>query len=127
MMSIAFIITLRGIHYLGFHRTVGENLKYLVCNQQGRDLACVLFGAAAWKTKSRDLFIGWTDTTRTRHLSWLTNNTRFLVLPWVRVPHLATHLLARILRRIRADWQAKYSHPVYLVETFIERDRFRGT
>jgi hypothetical protein len=114
-------------HYPGFHRTVGENLKYLVCDQQGRDLACVLFGAAAWKTKSRDLFIGWNDTARTRHLSWLTNNTRFLVLPWVRVPHLATHLLARILRRIRADWQAKYSHTVYLVETFVERDRFRGT
>lgn len=114
-------------HYLGFDRTVGENLKYLVRDRHGRDLACVLFGAAAWKTKHRDLFIGWNDTLRARRLSLLTNNTRFLILPWVRVPHLATHTLGRILRRIKTDWQAKYGHPVHLVETFVERDRFKGT
>jgi len=58
---------------------------------------------------------------------WITNNTRFLILPWVRVPHLASHVLGRIIRRIRTDWQAKYGHPVYLVETFVERDKFVGT
>lgn len=114
-------------HYLGFHRTVGENMKYLVRDSQGRDLACVLFGSAAWKTKPRDQFIGWSHETRARNLLWITNNTRFLILPWVRVPHLASHVLGRIIRRIRADWQTKYGHPVHLVETFVERDRFVGT
>jgi Domain of unknown function (DUF4338) len=114
-------------HYLGFQRTVGENLKYVVSDRHGRYLACMLFGAAAWKTKPRDLFIGWTDAIRTRRLSWVANNTRFLILPWVRVPHLASHLLAIILKRISADWQNKYGHPLHLVETFVERDRFRGT
>lgn len=114
-------------HYLGFHRTVGENLKYLVRDCHGRDLACVLFGSAAWKTKPRDAFIGWDHETRCRKLSWITNNTRFLILPWVRVPHLASHVLGRISRRIRADWYDKYGHPVHLLETFVERDRFVGT
>jgi hypothetical protein len=114
-------------HYLGFHRTVGENMKYLVRDLHGRDLACVLFGSAAWKTKPRDQFIGWSHEIRARRLLWVTNNTRFLILPWVRVPHLASHVLGRIIRRIRTDWQAKYGHPVHLVETFVERDRFVGT
>lgn len=114
-------------HYLGFHRTVGENMKYLVKDRNGRDLACVLFGSAAWKTKPRDEFIGWSHETRARKLLWITNNTRFLILPWVRVPHLASHVLGRIIRRIRTDWQAKYGHPVHLLETFVERDRFVGT
>lgn len=114
-------------HYLGFHRTVGENMKYLVRDRNGRDLACVLLGFAAWKTKPRDEFIGWSHETRARKLPWVTNNTRFLIFPWVRVPHLASHILGRIIRRIRTDWQAKYGHPVYLVETFVERDRFIGT
>jgi len=114
-------------HYLGFQRTVGENLKYLVRDRHGRNLACMLFGAAAWKTKPRDQFIGWTDAIRTRRLAGVANNTRFLILPWVRVPHLASHLLAIIMRRISADWQHKYGHPLHLIETFVERDRFRGT
>jgi hypothetical protein len=114
-------------HYLGFQRTVGENLKYVVKDCHGRYLACLLFGAAAWKTRPRDQFIGWTDAVRTRSLSGVTNNTRFLILPWVRVPHLASHLLAIILKRISADWCHKYGHPLHLIETFVERDRFRGT
>ena len=114
-------------HYLGFERTVGENLKYVVKDRHERHLACLLFGAAAWKTKPRDQFIGWPDTVRTRHLSAVANNTRFLILPWVRVPHLASHLLGTILKRISADWQQKYGHPLHLIETFVERDRFRGT
>ena len=114
-------------HYLGFHRTVGENMKYLVRDRHGRDLACLLFGSAAWKTRSRDELIGWSPETRSRNLLWITNNTRFLILPWVRVPHLASHVLGRIIRKIRTDWNAKYGHPVHLLETFVERDRFLGT
>lgn len=102
-------------------------MKYLVRDRHGRDLACVLFGSAAWKTKPRDEFIGWSRETRARNLLWITNNTRFLILPWVRVPHLASHVLGRISRRIRTDWRAKYGHPVYLLETFVEQGRFLGT
>ncbi len=114
-------------HYLGFNRTVGENLKYLIQDRHGRDLACVLFGAAAWKTQPRDQFIGWNRAACQKHLSCITNNTRFLILPWVRVPHLASHILGRISRRISSDWQTKYAHPVHLLETFVEKDRFLGT
>jgi hypothetical protein len=114
-------------HYLGFQRTVGENLTYLVRDRHGRHLACLLFGAAAWKTKPRDQFIGWSEAIRTQRLSGVANNTRFLILPWVRVPHLASHLLAIILKRISADWHHKYGHSLHLIETFVERNRFRGT
>lgn len=114
-------------HYLGFNRTVGKNLKYLVFDKQDRLLACLLFGSAAWKVASRDCFIGWPATAREAKLQLMTNNTRFLILPWVTVPHLASHILGRIARRIRADWMAKYRHPVYLLETFVDRERFRGT
>lgn len=114
-------------HYLGLRRSVGENMAYLVRDRQGRDVACLLFGAAAWKAAPRDRFIGWSDDARAKQVNWITNNTRFLILPWVRVPHLASHILALALRRLVADWQAKYGHPVYLVETFVDRSRFKGT
>jgi len=114
-------------HYLGYRGTVGESLAYLVRDCQGRDLACVLFGSAAWKTKPRDAWIGWDAATRARRLSFVTNNHRFLILPWVRVAHLASHILGRITRRLADDWQTKYGHPVYLLETFVERGRFKGT
>jgi len=114
-------------HYLGYRGPVGENLAYRIRDRQGRDLACMLFGAPAWKAAPRDRFIGWSDTARAKRLNWITSNTRFLILPWVRVPHLASHLLALTLRRLSADWQAKYGHPVHLVETFVDRERFRGT
>lgn len=114
-------------HYLGFRGTVGENLKYLVRDRLDRDLACVLFGSAAWRTSPRDNFLSWTDIARRRNLNLITNNTRFLILPWVRVPHLASHILGKISRRLPVDWQQKYGHPVQLVETFVQRDLFRGT
>jgi len=114
-------------HYLGYRGAVGESLAYLVRDCQGRDLACVLFGAAAWKTKPRDAWIGWDDDTRARRLSWVANNHRFLILPWVQVPHLASHILGRIARRLADDWQSQYGHPVYLMETFVDRERFKGT
>jgi len=106
---------------------VGQNVGYLVQDTRGRDLACVLFGAAAWKTQARDAFIGWTEAQRHRGLSQVVNNSRFLILPQIHVPHLASHVLGRVLRRLRADWQDKYQQPVCLVETFVERDRFAGT
>ncbi|HUT56359.1 MAG TPA: Druantia anti-phage system protein DruA [Phycisphaerae bacterium] len=114
-------------HYLGHRNTVGENFRYLVRDRQGRPVACALFGSAAWKCADRDAFIGWDRPTRERNLQGITNNTRFLVPSWVQVPHLASHVLGRVARRIRADWQTKYGHPVHALETFVDRSRFRGT
>ena len=114
-------------HYLGFSRPAGENIAYLVRDRYGRDLACVLFGAPAWRVAARDAFIGWSERVRQRRVNLLTNNTRFLILPGVNVAHLASHILGRVTRRLRADWESKYGHPVYLVETFVEAERFRGT
>ena len=114
-------------HYLGYRGPVGENLKYLVYDRKERLLGCLLYGAAAWRVADRDHFIGWDEMTRTRGLSRIANNTRFLVLPGVRVPHLASHLLAMVSRRISADWQESYGHPILLLETFVEQQRFTGT
>jgi hypothetical protein len=114
-------------HYLGHRNTVGENIRYLVRDRHGRAVACALFGSAAWKCADRDAFLGWDRPTRERNLQRLTNNTRFLIPAWVQVPHLASHVLALIARRIRADWQAKYGHPVHALETFVDRSRFKGT
>jgi hypothetical protein len=114
-------------HYLGFSGTVGENLKYMVYDNSDRPLACLLFGSAAWACGPRDDFIGWNKEKRSKNLSLTTNNTRFLILPWVSVKYLASHILSRVCQRIKDDWTAKYGHPLYLLETFVERDRFRGT
>ena len=114
-------------HYLGFRGPVGETVAYLVRDRRGRDLACLLFGAAAWKTKPRDAWIGWDAATRARRLPLVANNSRFLILPWVRVPHLASHLLGLAARRLSVDWQARHGHHVCLAETFVERGRFKGT
>lgn len=114
-------------HYLGFRSTVGENIKYLVFDREQNPLACLLFGSAAWKCAPRDDFIGWNADARKANLKFLTNHMRFLVLPWVRAPHLASHILGRVARRISDDWVEKYGHPIYLLETFVERDCFQGT
>jgi hypothetical protein len=114
-------------HYLGFGGAVGENLQYVARDGQGRPLACLVFGAAAWKCQARDQFIGWSPEQQKRNLGRLANNTRFLILPSVRVPHLASWLLGRVSRRLSRDWQAKYGHPIAALETFVERERFRGT
>lgn len=124
---VLFDALLHQHHYLSHLSSVGENLQYLVHDAQARPLACVLFGAAAWQCASRDRYIGWDSGARAQHLHLITNNTRFLILPWVRVNSLASYLLGRIARRLSADWQAKYGHPIYLLETFVERDRFLGT
>ena len=122
-----FKFLLHRYHYLGHRNCVGENLKYMIRDQSGRLLACMLFGSAAWKAKSRDAFIGWDRQTRERNLPFLSNNTRFLILPWVRVPHLASHLLAKVCRQLSEHWMEKYGHRIHLLETFVERARFRGT
>ena len=114
-------------HYLGFKGTVGENLQYVIRDGQGRRLACLVFGAAAWKCQDRDQFIGWSAEQRERNLTLIANNTRFLVLPQVRVQRLGSWILGRISRRIATDWQAKYGHRVVLLETFVEQPRFQGT
>jgi hypothetical protein len=114
-------------HYRGFNGAVGENVQYLAKDSRGRELAVMVFGAAAWKVAVRDRFIGWSVAQRQERLGALANQQRFLILPWVRVAHLASHLLARATRRLSADWQARYGHPVWLVETFVEQDRFAGT
>ncbi len=114
-------------HYLGFGGPVGENLQYVIRDRQERGLGCLVFGAAAWKCQDRDQFIGWSAEQRQRNLGLLANNTRFLILPWVRVAHLASWALGQVSRRLSADWQAKYGHRLALVETFVERERFRAT
>lgn len=118
--------SLEQYHYLGYQSRVGENLQYWVKTAGGRPLACVVFGAAAWQCAARDQWIGWLPSRRAAGLSAVANNTRFLILPWVRIPHLASHILGAITRRIGADWLAKYHHPIYLLETFVDRERFRG-
>lgn len=122
-----FSFLLHRYHYLGHRNCVGENMKYMIRDQSGRLLGCMLFGSAAWKAKSRDNFIGWDRQARERNLPFLTNNTRFLILPWVRVQNLASHLLSRVCRELPVHWMEKYGHRIHLLETFVERERFRGT
>lgn len=118
---------LRQHHYQGFSGAVGENVQYLARDAHGRELAVLVFGAAAWQVAARDQFIGWSAAQRRAGLQRITNQQRFLILPWVRVEHLASHLLALSVRRLSRDWQARYGHPVWLVETFVQADRFTGT
>ena len=118
---------LRQFHYRGFHGPVGENVQYLAQDRQGRDLAVMVFGAAAWKVADRDRFIGWSVEQRTEQLGGIANQQRFLILPWVRVPQLASHLLVLAARRLAGDWLKGYGHRVWLLETFVEQGRFSGS
>jgi uncharacterized protein DUF4338 len=113
-------------HYLGYMRPVGEHLKYLIC-ARAQPIACLAWSSAPRHLGPRDRFIGWSPSVRRRNLHLIAYNTRFLILPWVKVPNLASHVLAQAARRIAADWQALYQHPVHLLETFIDPQRFRGT
>jgi len=127
-------------HYLGYEQPVGEHLKYLVWAQppqrrrpvagdpgEGRPIACLAWSSAPRHLGSRDRYIGWDAAARRRHIRFIAYNTRFLILPWVRVEHLASHLLGRMAARISDDWQQMYGHPIYFLETFIDPERFRGT
>ena len=113
-------------HYLGYTQPVGEHLKYLIYAQD-QPVAALAWSSAPRHLGARDRFIGWSASQRRAGIHLLAYNTRFLILPWVKVPHLASHLLSRVARRIAADWQALYSHPIYLLETFIDPERFAGT
>lgn len=113
-------------HYLGRPRLVGEHMRYLAF-LNGQVVACLGWASAAFKVKDRDRFIGWEALTRQKQLIYIANNVRFLILPWVRVAHLASKVLALNLRRLSQDWQATYGHPLYLAETFVDECRFRGT
>jgi hypothetical protein len=114
-------------HYLGYGRTIGENMKYMIYSHDGRLLSCLLFGAVAWSCRDRDEYIGWDKDTRIKNLPFMTNNIRFLILPWVNIPHLASHILSLITKRVSKDWEKKYGHPIYCIETFVECERFKGT
>ncbi|MBX3732415.1 MAG: DUF4338 domain-containing protein [Verrucomicrobiae bacterium] len=118
---------LASFHYLGYRAPVGESLHYAARDAAGRLLAVMVFGAAAWKCAVRDRWIGWSPRQREVGLGRIANQSRFLILPWVQVSHLASHLLGAVARRIAADWKDKYGHPVVLLESFVEGERFRGT
>jgi Domain of unknown function (DUF4338) len=113
-------------HYLGYEQPVGEHLKYLAW-AQGRPIACLAWSSAPRHLGSRDRYIGWSAEARRRNIRFIAYNTRFLILPWVRVPHLASHILGKVTRALSDDWERMYGHPVYFAETFIDPGRFRGT
>jgi len=114
-------------HYLGYVRPVGEHLEYLAL-AQGRVVACLGWCSAPRHLGCRDRYLGWTKEQRLKNLCRVLINTRFLILPWVKVPHLASHLLGRMARRISRDWQEIYHHEVVWLETFVDPDRgFSGT
>jgi hypothetical protein len=113
-------------HYLGYSQPVGEHLKYLVYAGT-RPVACVAWSSAPRHLGSRDRFIGWSAAARRQNVHLLAYNTRFLILPWIAVKHLASHILGRMAKLVPADWAAVYGHPVYFLETFVDPQRFRGT
>jgi len=113
-------------HYLGYTQPVGEHLKHLVYAGD-RPVACFTWSSAPRHLGPRDRFIGWSAEARRRNIRFLAYNSRYLILPWVRVPHLASHLLGRMARRLSGDWEQLYGHPVHFVETFVHSERFRGT
>lgn len=113
-------------HYLGL-RLVGENAGYLAYDPQGREVACLLFGAPAWRCAAREAYLQWSSSERAARLKFLANNTRFLILPWVRVPHLASHVLGQAAARISQDWEFKYGHGLEWLESFVDTSRYRGT
>ena len=113
-------------HYLGYRQPVGEHLKYLV-TAQGRPIACFCWSSAPRHLAPRDRYIGWSPATRKANIRLVAYQIRFLILPWVRVPHLASHLLGRMGRQLSRDWEQVYAHPIYFTETFVDPERNRGT
>lgn len=113
-------------HYLGYTQPVGEHLKYMVYYNE-QPIACFAWSSAPRHIASRDTFIGWDAETRKKNLHYIAYNTRFLILPWVKIPHLASHILGASARRISNDWEALYKHPVHYLETFVDTELFKGT
>jgi hypothetical protein len=112
-------------HYLAYEQPVGEHLKFLIWAQE-RPIACLAWSSAPRHLGSRDRYIGWSAEARRRNIRFLAYNTRYLILPWVRVPHLASHILGRMTSQLSLEWERMYGHPVYFAETFIDPTRFRG-
>jgi hypothetical protein len=113
-------------HYLGYVHPVGEHLKYLI-RAQGQPIACMCWSSAPRHLGPRDRHIGWSKEARKANIRLVAYQSRFLILPWVQVPHLASHLLGAISRRLSTDWQQLYAHPIYFTETFVDPGRYRGT
>ena len=113
-------------HYLGYRQPVGEHLKYLVY-ALGRPIACLVWSSAPRHLGPRDRFIGWSAEARRKNIRFLAYNTRFLLLPFIRVEHLASHILGQMARRLSEDWERAYRHPVCYLETFVDPQRFRAT
>jgi Druantia protein DruA len=113
-------------HYLGYTQPVGEHLKYLVY-AQGRPIACLAWSSAPRHLGPRDRFIGWSPETRRKNIRFLAYNTRYLILPFVEVEHLASHILGRMAQMLSQDWNGVYGHPIHYLETFVDPGRFRGT
>jgi hypothetical protein len=113
-------------HYLGYKQQVGEQLKFLVY-AGARPVACFAWSSSAHYLGCRDRFLGWSDQARRQNIHLLAYNSRFLLLPWVRIKNLASHLLAQMTRRLSGEWERVYAHPIYFVETFIDPERYRGT
>lgn len=114
-------------HYLRYTRPVGEHVKYVCFAKSGRPVACLAFSSAPRHLGPRDRFIGWSIEARRANTRFLAYNTRFLILPWIEVRHLASHVLSSVARRLSSDWERLYGHPIHYVETFIDPRRFRGT
>ena len=114
-------------HYLGYRKLVGKHLKYLIYSCRGELVAATGWSSSVWKLKSRDQAIGWMAAERKRFLGSIANNSRFVIFPWVKIPHLASHLLSRQLRHVGEDWERAYGVKLVLLETFVDPSRFRGT
>jgi hypothetical protein len=117
-------------HYLSYEQPVGEHLKYVAWTSyegKARPIACLAWSSAPRHLGSRDRYIGWSSEARRRNIRFIAYNTRFLILPWVTVPHLASYLLGRMARLLSQDWERVYGHPIYFLETFVDPERFRGT
>lgn len=113
-------------HYLRYTQPVGEHLKHVVY-AASRPIACFTWSSAPRHLGPRDRYIGWSAPARRRNIRFIAYNSRFLILPWVQVPHLASHLLGRMARTLSSDWERVYSHPIYFIETFVDPERNRGT
>lgn len=113
-------------HYLGVPRLVGEYFRYLAFIN-GQVVACLAWASAAWRVRSRDEFIGWSESVKRKNLYLIANNTRFLIPPWVQIKHMASKVLALNLKRLSHDWLSVYNHRVYLAESFVDQSRFKGT
>jgi hypothetical protein len=113
-------------HYLGYVHPVGEHLKYLV-TARGQPIACFCWSSAPRHLGPRDRYIGWSKDARKANIRFVAYQSRFLILPWVRVPHLASHLLGSLSRRLSSDWERVYAHPIYFIETFVDPSLYRGT